>query len=220
MFEQKKCKNICVEWCKVYDVGVIFWWFIGDCIIDVDWCFFLCCYWQIYCEYYLSLYLNFDFFCMIGVMMFENLLFVIVEVDGQLIVSVFVVYWCGEYGGGMLYGCYWGVIEYVFCLYFEMVYYQLFEFCIEVGFDMFEGGVQGEYKFVCGFLLIVMYFVYWFVYLVFFDVVVCFFECEIVYIYVYVDELCEYDLFWCSIGQCDLVCWYVVKLCMVLLYMV
>ena len=44
------------------------------------------------------------------------------------------------------YGRYWGCLERVDCLHFEACYYQPLQWCIEHGFDRFEGGAQGEHK--------------------------------------------------------------------------
>ena len=44
------------------------------------------------------------------------------------------------------YGRYWGALARVDCLHFEACYYQPLQWCIENGFDRFEGGAQGEHK--------------------------------------------------------------------------
>ena len=44
------------------------------------------------------------------------------------------------------YGRYWGALERVDCLHFEACYYQPLQWCIEHGFQRFEGGAQGEHK--------------------------------------------------------------------------
>ncbi|GIX36484.1 MAG: hypothetical protein KatS3mg126_2263 [Lysobacteraceae bacterium] len=51
-----------------------------------------------------------------------------------------------------LYGRYWGSVEHWPGLHFELCYYQGIEFCIEHGIPRFEPGVQGEHKFLRGFL--------------------------------------------------------------------
>jgi len=47
---------------------------------------------------------------------------------------------------GVAYGRYWGALERVDCLHFEACYYQPLSWCIEHGFQRFEGGAQGEHK--------------------------------------------------------------------------
>ncbi|MEO7401463.1 MAG: peptidogalycan biosysnthesis protein, partial [Polaromonas sp.] len=44
------------------------------------------------------------------------------------------------------YGRYWGALARVDCLHFEACYYQPLAWCIEHGFQRFEGGAQGEHK--------------------------------------------------------------------------
>ena len=44
------------------------------------------------------------------------------------------------------YGRYWGTLESIDCLHFEACYYQAIEWCIQQGYQRFEGGAQGEHK--------------------------------------------------------------------------
>jgi predicted N-acyltransferase len=55
-------------------------------------------------------------------------------------------------GGGRLYGRYWGAVEDVPGLHFELAYYQGIEFCIHNGIEVFESGAQGEHKVGRGFV--------------------------------------------------------------------
>ena len=54
-------------------------------------------------------------------------------------------------GGGRLYGRYWGCVENIPALHFELAYYQGIEYCIQHGLDVFESGAQGEHKIGRGF---------------------------------------------------------------------
>ena len=49
-------------------------------------------------------------------------------------------------GNFTAYGRYWGALERVDCLHFEACYYQPIEWCINHGYQRFEGGAQGEHK--------------------------------------------------------------------------
>ena len=51
----------------------------------------------------------------------------------------------------ILYGRYWGAIERVSCLHFELAYYSVIEWAIENKIDRYEGGAQGEHKLARGF---------------------------------------------------------------------
>jgi predicted N-acyltransferase len=55
------------------------------------------------------------------------------------------------YDQNRLYGRYWGCLEYVSNLHFEVCYYQAQEFCIDKNIQYFEGGAQGEHKLARGF---------------------------------------------------------------------
>ncbi len=48
--------------------------------------------------------------------------------------------------GRVAYGRYWGALKRVDCLHFEACYYQPLQWCIEHGYQRFEGGAQGEHK--------------------------------------------------------------------------
>jgi uncharacterized protein len=50
-----------------------------------------------------------------------------------------------------LYGRYWGALETIPNLHFELCFYQGIEFCIKNGFSVFEAGAQGEHKISRGF---------------------------------------------------------------------
>ena len=49
-------------------------------------------------------------------------------------------------------GRYWGAIEHVDCLHFELAYYTPLEWAIANGIDVIEGGAQGEHKLARGFV--------------------------------------------------------------------
>ena len=52
----------------------------------------------------------------------------------------------GRTANRVAYGRYWGALERVDCLHFEACYYQPLQWCIEHGYQRFEGGAQGEHK--------------------------------------------------------------------------
>ncbi|NRD73620.1 N-acetyltransferase [Shewanella sp. VB17] len=56
-----------------------------------------------------------------------------------------------------LYGRYWGALERVEGLHFEVCYYQGIEYCIKQGLDTFDAGAQGEHKVPRGFEPIEIY---------------------------------------------------------------
>jgi predicted N-acyltransferase len=112
-----------------------------------DWDFFNRCYRRTYAQHRSTPYLSREFFGRIGERMGDNVLLVIAEVDGRPIAAALDLF-----TPDVLYGRYWGSIEYIPGLHFEACYYQAMEFCIERGIALFEGGAQGEHKHARGFL--------------------------------------------------------------------
>ncbi|MGI4846620.1 MAG: GNAT family N-acetyltransferase [Janthinobacterium lividum] len=145
--EHKKRKNIRAERRKVREAGITFEHIPGTRATGEDWRFFKRCYDHTYAEHHSTPYLNLDFFQRIGASMPENLLLVVASRDGRPIASSLLVH-----DDRVLYGRYWGALEYHPCLHFETAYYQPLEFCIQHGIGSFEGGAQGEHKMARGFL--------------------------------------------------------------------
>jgi uncharacterized protein len=142
---QEKRKKIRQERRKVADAGVTFRWSRGIDISAADWDFFYRCYERTYYEHGNAPYLSRAFFRRMAVDMPSNWLMFVAERAGEPIASSLVA--VGEaHGEKIAYGRYWGALERVDCLHFEACYYQPLQWCIEHGFDRFEGGAQGEHK--------------------------------------------------------------------------
>ena len=60
-----------------------------------------------------------------------------------------------------LYGRYWGTIEPLPFLHFELCYYQAIDYCIRHGLQRFEGGAQGEHKVARGLMPVKTYSAHW-----------------------------------------------------------
>lgn len=141
--QQEKRKKIRQERRKVAEAGVTFRWSRGVDIADADWDFFYRCYERTYLEHGNAPYLNRDFFRRMAQTMSQHWLLFVAERDGQAIA-------CSLIGidevARVAYGRYWGALERVDCLHFEACYYAPLAWCIEHGFERFEGGAQGEHK--------------------------------------------------------------------------
>ncbi|MEO8102605.1 MAG: GNAT family N-acetyltransferase [Betaproteobacteria bacterium] len=142
-----KRKKLRQERRKVAAAGITFRRLTGSEIAAADWDFFDQCYDHTYRAHFSTPYLNRQFFGLIGERMPENILLVIAERDGRPIASALNL-WTTT----VLYGRYWGALEFHSGLHFETCYYQALEFCIERGIQVFEGGAQGEHKLARGFL--------------------------------------------------------------------
>lgn len=140
---QPKRKKIRAERRKVGLAGVALERRVGTDIREEDWRFFLRCYQSTYAAHGASPYLNLEFFLTIAQRMPENLLLVLATCDGRPIASALALF---DRERSALYGRYWGALVHVPCLHFECCYYQMIEFAIEQGLQVFEGGAQGEHK--------------------------------------------------------------------------
>ena len=170
---QDKRKKIRAERRKVAEAGVTFRWSLGADISDADWDFFYRCYERTYWEHGNAPYLSRDFFKQMQTTMPENWLLFTAEREGTPIATSLVAvqaintpaiginYTKNEQFSENLekispktaknsekiaYGRYWGALERVDCLHFEACYYQPIEWCINHGYQRFEGGAQGEHK--------------------------------------------------------------------------
>ncbi len=152
----EKRKKIRQERRKVLDASVRFRWSLGQDIASSDWDFFYQCYEQTYYEHGNPPYLSRDFFHRMASTMPENWLLFVAERDSAPIAASLIAvtsYSAGADGelfslatAKTAYGRYWGSLARVDCLHFEACYYQPLQWCIEHGYQRFEGGAQGEHK--------------------------------------------------------------------------
>ena len=144
---QEKRKKIRQERRKVSEAGVVFSTKRAADITPSDWDFFYRCYERTYLEHGNAPYLSRNFFELMAIHMPENWLMFVAEREGRPVACSLIALSSGEQNGQKTaYGRYWGALERVDCLHFEACYYQPLQWCIEHGFDSFEGGAQGEHK--------------------------------------------------------------------------
>lgn len=141
--QQDKRKKIRQERRKVAEAGVTFRHAQGPAIATADWDFFYRCYERTYLEHGNAPYLSRDFFARLASDMPEHWLMFIAERGGQPIASSLIGI---DPARRVAYGRYWGALQRVDCLHFEACYYQPLAWCIEHGWQRFEGGAQGEHK--------------------------------------------------------------------------
>jgi predicted N-acyltransferase len=146
-----KRKKIRQERRKVTDAGVIFRSSEGRDISAADWDFFYRCYERTYHEHGNAPYLTRNFFRRMARDMPENWLLFVAERGRKPIAASLIALGTQPVANRthdekVAYGRYWGALERVDCLHFEACYYQPLQWCIEHGYDRFEGGAQGEHK--------------------------------------------------------------------------
>lgn len=141
-----KRKKIHQERKKIASAGVVCRLVKGAQATQSDWDFFYQCYSNTYREHHSTPYLKRAFFSEIGQTMPQNILLIFAEIDGKPIACTLNIY-----NQNTLYGRYWGAMQFVSGLHFELCYYQAQMFCIAENITYFEGGAQGEHKLARGF---------------------------------------------------------------------
>lgn len=92
-------------------------------------------------------YLTRPFFSMLSETMGDKVLLMLAERDGRPIAGAL-----NLIGADALYGRYWGCVEEVPFLHFELCYYQAIEAAIARGLSRVEAGAQGEHKLARGYV--------------------------------------------------------------------
>jgi len=94
-----------------------------------------------------SPYLTRAFFSLLGERMADKVLLILAERDGRPIAGAL-----NLIGADTLYGRYWGCVEEVPFLHFELCYYQAIDAAIARGLATVEAGAQGEHKLARGYV--------------------------------------------------------------------
>ncbi len=181
---QPKRKNINAERRKVREAGVTTRMIAGEELSDAELEFFYRCYERTYREHRSTPYLNLAFFKHLRASMPTSLLLCMAERAGRPIAASFFMQ-----ARGVLYGRYWGAMERVDCLHFEVAYYTPIEWAIVHGVQRFEGGAQGEHKLARGFEPVKTYSGHWLREPAFYDAVARYLARESQGIEAYVNEL-------------------------------
>jgi uncharacterized protein len=219
---QDKRKKIRAERRKVAEAGVTWRWSQGADISNADWDFFYACYERTYLEHGNPPYLTREFFQSMQTDMPENWLLFIAERAGRAIACSLIAVQDNHEDNTdtinsiapraysmpatplkgiksetkkVAYGRYWGAVERIDSLHFEACYYQPLQWCIEHGYDHFEGGAQGEHKMARGLLPVVTRSAHWLAHPQFADAVNRFLERERGGIGEYVEHLAQRNPF-------------------------
>jgi uncharacterized protein len=118
-------------------------------------------------------YLTRRFFSLIGERMADRILLILALRDGRPIAGAL-----NMVGADALYGRYWGCIEDVPFLHFELCYYQAIDAAIARGLARVEAGAQGGHKLARGYRPVLTYSAHWFADPRLFDAVARFLEAE------------------------------------------
>jgi predicted N-acyltransferase len=127
--------------------GVVIEALVGECIPDDLFGVMFRCYETTIAQLaWGQLYLNQRFFRLVAERFRSRLCFIVARHDGRVVAGTFNVQ-----KAGVLYGRYWGALEYVRHLHFNVCYYAAIEHCIANGLGRFEPGAGGEFKHLRGF---------------------------------------------------------------------
>jgi uncharacterized protein len=186
--QRDKRKKIQQERRRVRDAGVEFEMLEGPEISTSDWDFFYRCYTLTYRAHHSTPYLTRDFFARVSQSMPQHWLLCVARRVGMPIAASLIAI---DPQRRVAYGRYWGAIEHVNCLHFEACYYQPLAWCIERGYQRFEGGAQGEHKMARGLLPVQTSSAHWLAHPQFAEAVADFLEREGEGVAGYLDELNE-----------------------------
>ncbi|WP_371316304.1 GNAT family N-acetyltransferase [Shewanella sp. NIFS-20-20] len=148
-----KRKTIRKERRQIASYGLSFRFLTADAIEPQHWQGFYACYQHTYLK--LSGhqgYLPWAFFEGLGQLSLEVMLLVAEDSDKAMVASA--LYFRDE---ETLYGRYWGCLQELPLLHFEMCLYQGMDYCIEQRLACFNAGAQGEHKLLRGFEPVLMY---------------------------------------------------------------
>ena len=145
--QREKRKKIQQEQRRVRDAGVSFEVLEGAQIGADDWDFFHRCYRLTYRAHHSSPYLTREFFQRMAADMPANWLMFLARREGERIACSLIAL---DPERRAAFGRYWGSVEQIPNLHFDACYYQPLAWCIEHGYQRFEGGAQGEHKMARG----------------------------------------------------------------------
>lgn len=141
----EKRKKIRQERRRAAAHGLELHWLDGHEARAEDWDFLGRCYAMTYALHRSTPYLSNAFFHRLGERMPDAVRLLLACREGQPIAAAFFL--CDDKA---LYGRYWGALDNLSFLHFELCYYQAIAYCIAHGLERFEGGAQGEHKLARG----------------------------------------------------------------------
>lgn len=152
----KKRKNIKVERKKLLEQGLVYQCKEGRDISAQDWEIFYQCYVNTYYVRGQKPYLPLAFFLELAAAM-PQCLMLMLAYQGEQAVAAALFFKDAE----TLYGRYWGELQHIDLLHFELCYYQGIEYAIRHHLQYFDPGTQGEHKLIRGFAPVYTYSAHW-----------------------------------------------------------
>jgi hypothetical protein len=156
--QRDKRKKIAQERRRVAEAGITFDIAQGSAIDEPLWDFFYRCYTLTYRAHHSTPYLTRAFFAEAARTLPDHWLMFVARRGAQRIAASLIAL---DPARCVAYGRYWGAVEHVSCLHFEACYYQPLAWCIDHGWQRFEGGAQGEHKMARGLLPVRTWSAHW-----------------------------------------------------------
>jgi uncharacterized protein len=127
--------------------GVEIGWLTGKDVTEAAWDSFFAFYMDTGSRKWGRPYLNRRFFSLLGERMADHVLLIMAKRNGRFVAGAL-----NLVGSEALYGRYWGAIEDLPYLHFEVCYYQAIDFALKHGLKRVEAGAQGAHKLARGYL--------------------------------------------------------------------
>jgi uncharacterized protein len=127
--------------------GVEIEWLTGKDVTEAAWDSFFAFYMDTGSRKWGRPYLNRRFFSLLGERMADRVLLIMAKRNGRFVAGAL-----NLIGSDALYGRYWGAVEDLPFLHFEVCYYQAIDFALEHGLQRVEAGAQGAHKLARGYL--------------------------------------------------------------------
>lgn len=146
-FRSSKRKTLLKERRALKLLGIEYQWTRAGDMLELEWQQVIACYQLTYLKRSgHGGYLPPDFFTGLSRSCPDSALVLRAFRDGEVVAAA--LYFCSD---TQLYGRYWGAMEDIPGLHFELCYYQGIEYCIEHKLLRFNAGAQGEHKLARGF---------------------------------------------------------------------
>ena len=159
--QQKKRKKINSERKKISEKKIFCRVLNGEQIRIAHLEFVYKCYRNTYANHFSTPYLNKFFFNLLHRKLQHNLVISIAYTSDNRPIASSLAILEKINGEKTLYGRYWGAIDDVPFLHFEVAYYSLIEWSIQHEVKNFEGGAQGEHKLARGFEPVISTSIHW-----------------------------------------------------------
>ncbi len=145
-FKSRKRKAILKERLKIQQSNIKIATLSAAEITENDWQFFYHCYQSTYNKRGMQGYITLEAFKAMAATMGQDIILIKASLNEQPLACA--LYFKDQEN---LYGRYWGCVQEIDGLHFEVCYYQGIEYCIKHGLKHFNPGTQGEHKISRGF---------------------------------------------------------------------